>query len=161
MSMRYCPICETNYNSAMGPHSCAGWHPARFLPAVPTPCPDCAEKDARIAELERAVTEAHERAERAIAVSLGSDRHRNDALSEIARLKAAKAAGDKQREEDLLGQLRLSGWRVAVHNDYCLSGKWMTFWLFVKDGRAIKGEGATDEEAIRAAFAAQEKPYGK
>lgn len=60
MSVRYCPVCGTNYYSAMGPHSCAGWHPAGFLPAVPTPCPDCAEKDARIAELERAVAVAAE-----------------------------------------------------------------------------------------------------
>lgn len=44
--------------------------------------------------------------------------------------------------------LRAEGWAVAVHNDYRLNGEAHTFWLFTKDGRAIKGEGRTDAEAL-------------
>jgi hypothetical protein len=43
---------------------------------------------------------------------------------------------------------RSRGWSVAVHNDYRLDGVPMTFWLFTKDGRAVKGEGLTDNEAL-------------
>lgn len=47
--------------------------------------------------------------------------------------------------------LRDAGWSVAVHNDYRLSGKPMTFWLWThSDGRWIKGEGANDDEALSA-----------
>ena len=45
--------------------------------------------------------------------------------------------------------IRAKGWAVAVHNDYRLNGARRTFWLFTKDGRAVKGEGATDAEALR------------
>jgi hypothetical protein len=50
-----------------------------------------------------------------------------------------------------LAKLRAAGWRVAVHNDYMLDGKLMTFWLMTYPGRdlAFKGEGLTDEEALR------------
>ena len=65
--------------------------------------------------------------------------------------------------QDYLSALRGEGWTVAVHNDYRLNGESRTFWLFTKDGRAIKGEGRTDEEAqideIRWA-ADQLRPYG-
>ena len=44
--------------------------------------------------------------------------------------------------------IRALGWVVAVHNDYRLDGEAHTFWLFTKDGRAIKGEGRTDAEAL-------------
>jgi hypothetical protein len=48
-----------------------------------------------------------------------------------------------------LTHLRALGWSVAVHNDYKLHGLSMTFWLFTHaSGRWIKGEGATDEEAL-------------
>jgi hypothetical protein len=64
--------------------------------------------------------------------------------------------------------LRAKGLTVAVHNDYRLSGKAMTFWLMTWDtgqsdtfgepiSRSFKGEGETDAEAldkIRAKFAA-------
>ena len=54
-----------------------------------------------------------------------------------------------------LSDLREAGWRVAVHNDYRLHGKDCTFWLFTHpDGRWVKGEGATDWQALRAARAA-------
>ncbi len=44
--------------------------------------------------------------------------------------------------------IRALGWAVAVHNDYRLRGEAHTFWLFTKDGRAIKGEGLSDAEAL-------------
>ena len=56
-----------------------------------------------------------------------------------------------------------AGWVVAIHNDYRLDGKPMTFWLFTKplkssacreSGWFVKGEGASDEEAISKAWAA-------
>lgn len=47
-------------------------------------------------------------------------------------------------------KLRDGGWMVAVHNDYRQDGKLRTFWLFVRDGRAVKGEGDTDAEALEA-----------
>lgn len=51
--------------------------------------------------------------------------------------------------EDLLHRLRVTGWSVAVHNDYRLNGKAHTFWLFTHDGgRFLKGEGETDTEAL-------------
>lgn len=52
----------------------------------------------------------------------------------------------------ILEELRASGWTVAVHNDYRLGGKPMTFWLFTHhSGVWAKGEGSTDEEALAAA----------
>lgn len=51
--------------------------------------------------------------------------------------------------------LRDAGWSVAIHNDYRLAGEPHTFWLFTHpDGRWIKGEGRTDDEAIAQAHAA-------
>ena len=60
---------------------------------------------------------------------------------------------------DFLSILRRKGWTVAVHNDYKVNGKSMTFWLFTStvevslltgkaDGFYIKGEGETDVEAL-------------
>jgi len=55
---------------------------------------------------------------------------------------------------DTIQSLRNDGWMVAVHNDYRLNGKTMTFWLFTRaDGRWIKGEGETDAEALAQALA--------
>lgn len=58
--------------------------------------------------------------------------------------------------------IREAGWSVAVHNDYTLSGERFTFWLFTHpNGRWVKGEGRSDEEAleqIRLAIAALESP---
>lgn len=57
---------------------------------------------------------------------------------------------------DDLATLRAAGWSVAVHNDYRLYGEPHTFWLFTHpDGRWLKGEGRTDEDAIRAAVTNQ------
>lgn len=48
--------------------------------------------------------------------------------------------------------LRAAGWAVAVHNDYTLAGKRMTFWLLTKTvGHqlvALKGEGTSDRDAL-------------
>ena len=48
--------------------------------------------------------------------------------------------------------LRLKGFKVAVHNDYVLNGEDFTFWLMTKKYNnvtlAFKGEGKTDEEAL-------------
>lgn len=53
-----------------------------------------------------------------------------------------------------LEELRAAGWSVAVHNDYRLNGEPHTFWLFTHpNGRWIKGEGRTDDEAITQAAA--------
>lgn len=60
---------------------------------------------------------------------------------------------------DGLTTLRADGWRVAVHNDYRLNGEDYTFWLFTHpDGRWIKGEGRTDNEAILAALSVSAPP---
>lgn len=54
--------------------------------------------------------------------------------------------------EQKLSSLRLRGWRVAVHNDYQLGGKFHTFWLLTHpNGRWIKGEGTSDDEALQRA----------
>lgn len=56
--------------------------------------------------------------------------------------------------------IRAQGWAVAVHNDYRLDGVPHTFWLFTRDGVAVKGEGRTDAEAlaqVRAAITSQEQ----
>ncbi len=54
--------------------------------------------------------------------------------------------------------IRALGWAVAVHNDYRQNGEAYTFWLFTKDGRAIKGEGRTDAEALDQVRAALRVP---
>ena len=52
--------------------------------------------------------------------------------------------------EKILSDLRENGWSVAVHNDYRLNGKVMTFWLFTHEaGLYIRGEAATDLGALR------------
>ena len=63
----------------------------------------------------------------------------------------ALAAGSTvPSEPDALADLRAHGWMVAVHNDYVLNGERRTFWLLSRDNReCVKGEGATDEEALR------------
>jgi len=61
----------------------------------------------------------------------------------------------KDNERDRLrasspDDIRNLGWLVAIHNDYILEGRRMTFWLFTdyRTGRFIKGEGFTDVEAL-------------
>lgn len=53
-----------------------------------------------------------------------------------------------RQSDSLPDDLREAGWVVAVHNDYRLNGESHTFWLFTKQGRAIKGEGRSDREAL-------------
>jgi hypothetical protein len=51
--------------------------------------------------------------------------------------------------ERTLAELRESGWRVAVHNDYRINGEDMTFWLLTHSaGLFVKGEGRTDMDAL-------------
>lgn len=52
------------------------------------------------------------------------------------------------RATELLAALRDQGWAVAIHNDYRLNGVPMTFWGFSRGDRFLKGEGATDIEAL-------------
>ncbi len=48
-----------------------------------------------------------------------------------------------------LKDLRDNGWMVAVHNDYRLNGRDMTFWLMAhQSGLYLKGEGPTDMDAL-------------
>jgi hypothetical protein len=50
----------------------------------------------------------------------------------------------------VIDQLRAQGWTVAVHNDYRLDGRAHTFWLLTHpSGIWVKGEGATDAEALQ------------
>lgn len=67
---------------------------------------------------------------------------------------AVRKAG--KRRDASADDIRAQGWAVAVHNDYRLNGQPHTFWLFTKGTTAIKGEGASDAEAlgkVRAAVA--------
>jgi len=57
---------------------------------------------------------------------------------------ASWAVGDRANPDDI----RALGWAVAIHNDYRLNGEAHTFWLFTKDGQAVKGEGKTDAQAL-------------
>lgn len=78
----------------------------------------------------------------------------SDFLGAIDLLKEAEASRDAnavriaQLEAELPNDIRENGWAVAVHNDYRLDGETYTFWLFTKGGRAVKGEGRTDAEAL-------------
>jgi hypothetical protein len=49
---------------------------------------------------------------------------------------------------DVLARIRRMGYVVAVHNDYRQDGALRTFWLFTRNGLAVKGEGVSDEEAL-------------
>lgn len=58
---------------------------------------------------------------------------------------ASLVRGDRASDAE---DIRMRGWSVAVHNDYQLNNLRHTFWLFTKDGRAVKGEGRTDADAL-------------
>ena len=64
-----------------------------------------------------------------------------------------KFVAEDETAMTILRRMRADGWSVAVHNDYQLAGEAHTFWLFTRDGRAVKGEGPTDEHALTLAFA--------
>ena len=56
---------------------------------------------------------------------------------------------DKVLTEKRIDYLRSLGWMVAVHNDYKQNGEFHTFWLLTyPDGKYLKGEGKTDDEAL-------------
>jgi hypothetical protein len=61
----------------------------------------------------------------------------------------SKKMQDELNTVILLSKLRQDGWLVAVHNDYRLRDELRTFWLFAKGNTCVKGEGRTDEEALR------------
>jgi hypothetical protein len=65
--------------------------------------------------------------------------------SAIAEMKRQLANASAEARPD---DLRAQGWSVAVHNDYRLDGEAHTFWLLTKNGRAVKGEGHTDADAL-------------
>ncbi len=66
----------------------------------------------------------------------------------------------KLADENSPNDIRALGWTVAVHNDYRIGGKAHTFWLFVRGGHAIKGEGPTDADALNEIRAALRTPTG-
>jgi hypothetical protein len=55
---------------------------------------------------------------------------------------------------DSLAKLRAGGWMVACHNDYRQGGRRHTYWSFARGSQYVKGEGATDTEALAACTAA-------
>ena len=58
-------------------------------------------------------------------------------------------------ERETAEAMHEAGWSVAVHNDYRLNGRRMTFWLWTHpSGRWLKGEGQTDDEALAQCVAA-------
>lgn len=75
--------------------------------------------------------------------ALGASGSEQAAAIQIAALRAALRVASPD-------DIRALGWSVAVHNDYRQNGKSYTFWLFTKDGRAIKGEGRSDATALMA-----------
>lgn len=84
-----------------------------------------------------------------------------DALMRLWRMRSGEVSsmkeilGDETELTKLLKEIRGAGWSVAVHNDYRQGGRAYTFWLFThSSGRWLKGEGATDVEAIANAFPA-------
>jgi hypothetical protein len=49
----------------------------------------------------------------------------------------------------ILEELRESGWRVAIHNDYRIGLAESTFWLLTHpSGIYVKGEGRSDLAAL-------------
>lgn len=67
--------------------------------------------------------------------------------AELAALRAAAGPSDGSAR---LARLRGAGWMVAVHNDYRKDRRSYTFWLLTHaDGRWVKGEAETDEEALK------------
>jgi hypothetical protein len=93
------------------------------------------------------VNQCRSLSERAEKVEADFAEAHNGALQSIMReseaLARIKTLGTSSADE-----IRALGWVVAVHNDYRLNGEPYTFWLFTKDGCAVKGEGRTDAEAL-------------
>jgi len=75
--------------------------------------------------------------------SAGSD------IATTVRSHPYQSERDKVLTEKRIDYLRSLGWMVAVHNDYKQNGEFHTFWLLTyPDGKYLKGEGKTDEEAL-------------
>jgi len=74
-------------------------------------------------------------------------------MAQVILGKAILVPAAHDRLEHMLGELRGCGWLVATHNDDILDGKFCTFWLFThSNGKYIKGEGGSDQEAGAAAL---------
>lgn len=108
-----------------------------------------------------AVTLSRDGALSAIEVELINFEHGDELAGAVAeRIMILAEAALAQRADDKAGlwaldRLRATGWMVAVHNDYRLGGEFHTFWLFTHpDGRYVKGEGKTDDQACAAALEA-------
>lgn len=71
-------------------------------------------------------------------------------MSKVVRPIYTAPPSHERMREALPDDIRADGWSVAVHNDYRINGERNTFWLFTKAGRAIKGEGQTDADALNA-----------
>jgi hypothetical protein len=85
------------------------------------------------------------------------DMHEGESLLESAQRVARERdeAATDQTWRALLRTIRSAGWSVACHNDYQQDGKPYTFWLFThRSGVWVKGEGATDEDALNQAMTA-------
>jgi hypothetical protein len=78
--------------------------------------------------------------------------------SGAAQVQGSDEGEHRKCSEGSADDLRAQGWSVAVHNDYSLHGTPHTFWLLTKDGRAIKGEGFTDADALNAIRALAQQP---
>lgn len=68
--------------------------------------------------------------------------------TEIARVAIVAYESAQPDTHVTVDDIRAKGWSVAVHNDYRQNGERFTFWLFTKNGCAVKGEGRTDAEAF-------------
>lgn len=76
-------------------------------------------------------------------MSIGGGAGRQLGIKRTAQIIAALRLQESSPDD-----IRALGWAVAVHNDYRQFGTPCTFWLFTKGDRAVKGEGASDAEAL-------------
>lgn len=70
------------------------------------------------------------------------------ATSQLGIRKTARVVAALRGWENSPDDIRALGWTVATHNDYRQSGERHTFRLFTKGDRAVKGEGASDADAL-------------
>ena len=81
----------------------------------------------------------------------------HDCLQTFAPDEVSMTTHNTEQRNDAV--MREAGWRVAVHNDYRLNGEDHTFWLFTHpNGRWVKGEGRTDDDALAECVAAISQP---
>lgn len=134
-----------------------GWNDAQMFM-------DLEQVEAGLADLrEQAVDAASYWA--ATCMACGRSRKEPSLACSFAHLDVASYHTGRQEAQKHLGaslpdDLRLQGWAVAIHNDYRQGGVQHTFWLFTKNGSALKGEGATDAEALDEVRAQLEVQHG-